>query len=34
MRGLRKGEIIQMERLGYGRVEKKGRVLTIIWTHK
>jgi glutamyl-tRNA synthetase len=34
LRSLKKGELLQMERLGYGRVDKKAKEITIIWTHR
>jgi glutamyl-tRNA synthetase len=34
MRGLKKGDLLQMERIGYGRVDRKGKDLNIMWTHR
>jgi glutamyl-tRNA synthetase len=34
MRKLKKGELLQMERMGYGRLDKKAKEITIIWTHR
>ncbi len=31
---LKKGDLLQMERVGYGRVDAKSPVLRIIWTHR
>jgi glutamyl-tRNA synthetase len=34
LRTLKKGQLLQMERLGYGRIDKKAKEIAIIWTHR
>jgi glutamyl-tRNA synthetase len=34
LRTLKKGQLLQMERIGYGRVDKKAKEMAIIWTHR
>ena len=34
LRNLKKGELLQMERLGYGRGDKKAKEMTIVWAHR
>jgi len=34
LRTLKRGQLLQMERLGYGRIDKKAKEISIIWTHR
>lgn len=31
---LKRGDLLQMERIGYGRLERKGQKFSIMWTHR